>query len=116
MLKLIYLSSRIIIISALFVAALPALAQIAPVQGTGLGIPEAGSLVDYLVKIVNVGLALIGVIAAVYIIISGIRYILSGGDEGDAKKAKNGILFAVIGLVVVGLAAMIVNFVINAFR
>lgn len=96
-------------------SSLSAFAQIKPVTGSGLGIPDKGTLTEFIVNIINAGLALIGLAAAIYIIISGIRYISSSGDDGDAKKAKNGILYAVIGLVVIGLAAMIVNFVIATF-
>lgn len=101
--------------AALLLVAVSASAQIAPLQGTNLGIPETGSLRDYIIGIVNVALTLVGVAAAIYLILSGVRYITSAGDEGDTKKAKNGIIYAVLGLIVIGLAALIVNFIISAF-
>ena len=47
------------------------------------------------------------------IIIGGVTYMTSSGDAGKVKKAKDTILYGVIGLVVVALAYAIVNFVIT---
>ena len=47
------------------------------------------------------------------IIIGGLRYITSGGDSGNVTGAKNTILYAVVGLIVVALAQVIVRFVVN---
>lgn len=94
------------------------LAQIAPLSekdATFLGLRASGNLLGYILTIVNIVLALIGVGAAIFIVIAGVRYIASQGDETEAKKAKNGIIYAVIGLVVVGLSAVIVNTVLRVF-
>jgi hypothetical protein len=56
---------------------------------------------------------LIGGIAVLMIIIGGIRYITSAGDQNGITAAKNTILYAVIGLVVAMLAYSIVHFVIS---
>ena len=45
------------------------------------------------------------------VIIGGIRYAVSGGDENGTRAAKDTILYAIIGLVVALLAYAIVNFV-----
>lgn len=63
--------------------------------------------------IVNVFSVIVGVIAVVMIIWGGLRYITSGGDSGKITSAKNTIIYAVIGLVVVALAQFIVQFVIG---
>lgn len=94
------------------------LAQIKPIEekdATLLGLRASGNLLGYILTIVNIALALIGVGAAIFIVIAGVRYITSQGDETDAKKAKNGIIYAVIGLIVVGLSAVIVNTVLRVF-
>lgn len=54
-----------------------------------------------------------GVAAVIAIIIGGIMYITSAGDEKRIESAKNTILYAVIGLVVAILAYAIANFVIS---
>lgn len=65
--------------------------------------------------IVNVLLFVLGAIAVIVIVISGIKYATSDGDSGKVTSAKNTILYAVVGLVVAILAYAIVNFVLGAF-
>ena len=43
----------------------------------------------------------------------GVGYMTSSGDAGKVKKAKDTILYGVIGLVIVALSFAIVNFVIS---
>lgn len=72
--------------------------------------------VDGLVKtVVNVLLFVIGIISVLMIIIGGIMYSTSAGDAGTVTKAKNTILYAVIGLIVAFLAFAIVNWVLGVF-
>jgi hypothetical protein len=56
---------------------------------------------------------IIGGVSVLVIIIGGIRYVTSGGDQAGITAAKNTILYAVIGLVVAMLAYSIVHFVIS---
>ncbi len=63
--------------------------------------------------IVNVFSVIVGVVAVVMIIWGGLRYITSGGDSGKITSAKNTIIYAVIGLIVVALAQFIVQFVLG---
>ncbi len=62
--------------------------------------------------IVNIMLFLVGAIAVIMLILGGIRYVVSGGDQNQVTGAKNTILYAVIGIVVAILAYAVVNFVI----
>lgn len=66
-------------------------------------------------NVVNVVLGLAGAIAVAFVIFSGIKYALSQGDPGKVKAAKDGILYALVGIVVVSVAFMLVNFVIGKF-
>ena len=52
-----------------------------------------------------------GVVSVVFIVIGGITYMTSSGDPTKAKKAKETILYALIGLVIVALSEAIVAFV-----
>lgn len=63
--------------------------------------------------VINVISFIVGVIAVIMIIIGGLRYITSGGDSNNTKGAKDTILYAIIGLVVVAMAQIIVRFVIK---
>jgi len=53
------------------------------------------------------------VVAVIMIIIGGFRYITSGGNDTSITSAKNTILYAVIGLVIVALAQVLVHFVLR---
>ena len=54
-----------------------------------------------------------GIVAVIAIIIGGIRYTTSGGESSNISAAKDTILYAVVGLVVVVMAAAITDFVIK---
>ena len=56
-----------------------------------------------------------GTVAVIVIIVTGITYASSGGDSSKVTKAKNQILYSVIGLVLVFSAFAITNFVIGSF-
>jgi len=71
------------------------------------------SLSGKIKKFLNILSALIGVVAVIMIIYAGFRYVTSAGSEGGVKAAKNAIIYAIIGLVVVALAQVIVHFVIS---
>jgi len=53
----------------------------------------------------------VGAISIIMIIYGGFRYITSGGDSGRVGSAKNTLIYAIVGLVIVALAQIIVNFV-----
>lgn len=63
--------------------------------------------------IVNLLSVLVGIVAVVMIIIGGLRYITSGGNDTSVTGAKNTILYAIVGLVVVALAQIIVHFTLS---
>lgn len=63
--------------------------------------------------VINILSVVVGAISVVMIIIGGLKYITSGGDSGNVSGAKNTILYAVVGLVVVALAQIIVKFVLG---
>jgi hypothetical protein len=63
--------------------------------------------------IINIMSVLIGIVAVIMIIVSGFRYITSGGDSSKTASAKNTLIYAIIGLVIVALAQVIVKFVLD---
>jgi hypothetical protein len=52
-----------------------------------------------------------GIVASIFIVYGGFRYVLSQGNPDQTKVAKDAVLNAVIGLVITILAAVIVRFV-----
>ena len=67
-------------------------------------------------RITNVILLIVGIVSVIMLIYGGLRYILSGGDSKKVTDAKNTILYAIIGLIVVALAEIITAFVSNIIR
>jgi type IV secretory pathway VirB2 component (pilin) len=63
----------------------------------------------------NIAYFLAGSIAVITIIVAGIMYATSGGDSGSVGKAKNLILYSIVGLVVIFSAFLVTNFVIGRF-
>lgn len=66
--------------------------------------------------IVNTLLYVLGAVAVLVIIVAGIMYVVSGGEAASVKKAKDMILYAVVGVVVALLAYAIVNYVIFTIK
>lgn len=102
--------------SFLFLATAPALAQLGLDEKTDKpsGLPS-GDLKNLVTGVSNVILAIIGVVAILFIIIGAFQYVASAGNPESIGKAKTTILYAVIGLIVAILAFAVVNFIITGF-
>ena len=79
---------------------------------------ESGdTLIPTLQVIINVVLGVLGLVAVIMIIIGGFSFMTSQGDASKVTKARNTILYGVIGLIIAMLAFAIVNFVLtNVFK
>lgn len=55
------------------------------------------------------------IIALIWLVIGGIKWITSSGDSAKVEAARNQIIAAVIGLVIVFLSFFILNFVLGIF-
>lgn len=60
-------------------------------------------------------LTFLGIIAVLVIVVAGIRLIVGGADEGQREKARNMVLYAIIGLILILLAGAIVQWVQDTF-
>ena len=113
---------------AVAAAALPTYANVTCpdgtiVQGSGKTLADCNKIKDNknntndlmgrVNTIINVIIGFVGLVAVVVIILGGISYTTSAGDPGKVKKAKDTILYGIIGLVVAVLAFAIVNFVLG---
>jgi hypothetical protein len=74
------------------------------------GTDKVNSLITTIVNIFSI---IVGIVSVIMIIYGGFRYVTSGGDSGNVSNAKNTIIYAIIGLVVVALAQFIVQFVLD---
>jgi cytochrome bd-type quinol oxidase subunit 2 len=84
-------------------------------SGTGCDSTSGGTtkINNIIHAIINIFSLVVGVVSVIMIIIGGFRYITSGGASENVSGAKNTIIYAIIGLVVVALAQFIVQFVLN---
>ena len=74
----------------------------------------AGPNINNTLKLaINLFSFIVGIAAVIMIIVGGLKYITSNGESSDISSAKNTILYAIVGLVVVALAQVIVKFVLN---
>ncbi len=64
-------------------------------------------------NITNLLLFLVGVIAVIAIVISGLRFVTANGNQDQVTSARNGVLYAVVGIVVALMAYAIVYFVVD---
>ena len=58
---------------------------------------------------------ILGIVAVIILIYGGVLFVLSQGDAGKAQKARQTIIYAIIGIIVVIIAGAITNFVLGAF-
>ena len=54
-----------------------------------------------------------GIIAVFMLILSGLRYVMSGGDPAKTATARNGILYSAIGVAVAVVAGTLVRFILS---
>ncbi len=57
--------------------------------------------------------AVLGVTAVIVIILSGLRFITSRGDPNNIKRARDGLLYALVGIILAVLAQAIVSLVLS---
>ncbi len=66
---------------------------------------------DLLAQVVKILSFIAGAIAVIMVIVSGLRFVTSGGDAAKVSSAKNALAYAIVGLAVAGLAQVLVHFV-----
>lgn len=66
-------------------------------------------------KLLNVAYELAGIVAIVMIIIGGIQYATSDGDPTKLTRAKNTIVYSLVGLILIIMAAAITGFIAGGF-
>jgi len=80
------------------------------------GIEVGSGTVDLrgaIIKIINIVLSYVALLAVVMIIFAGIWMIAGAYDESSKEKAKKMIIYTIIGLLIIMLAKAIVELVLN---
>ncbi|HSW99361.1 MAG TPA: pilin [Candidatus Saccharimonadales bacterium] len=88
-------------------------AGIATASGAGCNGSDT-SLNNVVANGINILSVVIGIAAVIMIMVAGFKMITAQGDSGSISSAKNTLMYAIIGLVIVALAQGIVHFVLHA--
>lgn len=64
-------------------------------------------------NVINTLLLWAGAIALLFIIIGGFRFIISMGNAEGVEKARNTVLYAILGLILIFLAYLIVGYLLG---
>lgn len=88
-----------------------------PLKGSEqeLGIPTTAADTAALATILDMVYMIAAVVAVIVVVVAGIQYSTSTGDPQSVTRAKNAIIYAIAGLVVVAMAFVITSFVLGRF-
>lgn len=86
----------------------------ATLNRVNVGVPKVNANNASIITILNTVYFWAGLIAVVVIVIAGFIFVTSRGDSQQVTRARNAILGAVIGLVVVLLAFTITQFILGS--
>lgn len=75
-------------------------------------LPHPSDTTDF-THILNILFVVMGALAVLMVVIGGFRYTLAGGKPDDVATARRMIVYSIVGLIVIALAATIVNTVLN---
>jgi hypothetical protein len=82
--------------------------------GDSIGLSDTDPRI-IIMRLIRVALGFIGIILLIMFILSGARFMTSGGDDEKVKKAKKTFYSAIIGIIIILSSYSIVEFVINSF-
>lgn len=85
------------------------------IEGTP-GALDQQQIRDVVIRILTMVLDFMALAAVIFIIIAGIRLIVSGGSDDSKDKAKKIILYVIIGLLIILFARVIVGFFTNVLN
>lgn len=88
-----------------------------------LGCPDSGAfqglcgktIAEIVGKVINFVFVISLLIALVWLIYGGIKWMVSGGDKSAVEEARNHVVAALVGLVIIFLSFFILNFISQFF-
>jgi hypothetical protein len=83
------------------------------IQGYTAGLPQASNTSSELNTILSIIIGIVAALSVLFIVIGGMRYVLSAGEPKAAAKARSTIIHAAIGLLIAVTAEGIVAFALN---
>ena len=76
---------------------------------TGTGLPETNDLSDIIINIMNWLLVIVGVIAIIAFVISGILYLTAAGDSNQIDRAKTAMTWSIVGVIVALMGYVVIS-------
>ncbi len=102
-------TGMLLLSSGMAFADVPTIAIAAPNSIGGVN-TDINSLIAFIINaIIVVGI----VLSLIFLLYGGVRWILSGGDKGKVDSARSTIVAAIVGLIIVILAYIIINAVLQ---
>ena len=80
---------------------------------SGTGLPGNNISNGTISGLIEIALGIIGLVAVLFIVIAALQLITSGGNPESAKKARETIIYAIVGLAIVVSAETIVFLFLN---
>ena len=78
-----------------------------------VNLPKATANQDTITHVLNIVFEVMGGLALLMLVIAGFRYTISQGDPNSVASSKRMMIYSIVGLVVIALAATIVDFVLS---
>lgn len=103
-------SSGMSLVSTFKSDACAGLSSISTSQDCGSGNSGVTHIVSEIVSILSL---VVGVLAVIFVIVAGMKYITSSGDSNKISSAKSTLVYAIVGIAVAALAQLIVHTVLN---
>lgn len=76
-------------------------------------LPKSNANKSQIENVIGIVITIIGAIAFLMVVLSGFRYVLAGGEPEKLAKARNALIFALVGLLIAITAQAIVSFVVK---
>ncbi len=84
-----------------------------PKSPFGGGVASKKTLAELVSEVLKILLTLSGVVAVVFIVLGGFRYMTANGNEEQAEKGRKSLINAIIGLAIIILAYTLVSVIVN---
>lgn len=82
-------------------------------SASSMGYSESESVTDKISTIISLALSLVGIVFFALALYAGVRWMTAQGEEEHITKARNTLIAAVIGLIIVAASYGISNFIIE---
>ena len=77
------------------------------------GLPKVDASTGNLHTILSITFGILAVVAVLFVVIGALKFVTASGDPQEVAKARNTIIYAVVGLIIAISAEILVAFVLN---